>query len=419
MRERVRQLHDSPWRGVFHLTGGGVRFLAELLGAPGASRTLLEARIPYAKPALAELLRGSPRQACNAEVARGLAMTAFQRAATLAQAPGAAQAAPSLDAAGALPSRAGAEVGPSEAQAPRLFGFGGTASLATDRVKRGPCRAHLAVQTDTHTLCGTLSLGGARASQERALAEAAWDVLRSALGLAPMRTSLAANAGSAEADIPTEEDADAGASPATTPSGIALQGVQAPSDWQALATGRRRRIQTAPHDGGLLLPGSFNPLHDGHRRMLAHAEAKLGRAGAFELSIENPDKPMLDYLAIRDRLAQFQHPVWLTRLPSFLEKARCFPEATFVLGIDTLVRIADPRYYGSKRECGRQLAELLDLGARFLAFGRVIDSAFRELDDCPLPQPLRDACTAVPEAEFRADISSTDLRRAAAPLRTT
>ena len=414
MSERARQLHDSPWRGVFHLTGGGVRFLAELLGAAGASRTLLEARIPYARPALAELLGGAPRQACNAEVARCLAMTAFQRAAGLAQGPRTAQAAPSLDAAGAPSPGARADAGPAEQQAPRLFGFGGTASLATDRVKRGPCRAHLAVQTDTHTFCGALSLGGDRASQERTLAEAAWDVLRDALGLAPMSAGLAASAGSAEAESPAQDDAASVPSPAASGSRIALQGAQALPDWQALVTGRRRRIQTAPHDGGLLLPGAFNPLHDGHRRMLAHAEAKLGRAGAFELSIENPDKPMLDYLAIRDRLAQFQHPVWLTRLPSFLEKARSFPGATFVLGTDTLVRIADLRYYGSERERDRQLAELLDLGARFLAFGRVIQSAFRELDDCPLPQPLRDACTAVPEAEFRADISSTELRQAAA-----
>ena len=404
MSGRARQLHGSPWQGVFHLTGGGDGFLAEALGAPGASQTVLEARIPYAKPALAELLRTAPRQACNAEVARALAMAAFQRAAALqraaapAQIPRAAVSAlasgmpdappastapstpnparyelasgmPGAPPASAPPPQQARDGKPAEQETPQLFGFGGTASLATNRSKRGPCRAHLAVQTRTHTFCGE----------------------------------------------------------------IALQSAQAPQDWQDLVTGRQRRIQTAPHDGLLLLPGAFNPLHDGHRRMMAHAEDKLGRAGAFELSIENPDKPMLDYLSIRDRLAQFrhienpdkpvldylsirdrlaqfQHPVWLTCLPRFLEKARHFPGATFALGTDTLMRIADPRYYGSVRERDRQLAEMLDLGTRFLVFGRLINDTFQCLSDCPLPRPLCDACIEVPQEQFRLDISSTELQ---------
>ena len=30
----VQQLHDSPWRGVFHVTGGGASLLADLLAVP-------------------------------------------------------------------------------------------------------------------------------------------------------------------------------------------------------------------------------------------------------------------------------------------------------------------------------------------------------------------------------------------------
>ena len=487
MSGRTRQLHGSPWQGVFHLTGGGAGFLAEALGAPGASQTVLEARIPYAKPALAELLRTAPRQACNAEVARALAMAAFQRAATLqraatpAQIPRAAASAlasgmpdaPPDNTAPSTPNPARYELAsgmpgappasappasapppqqahdgkPAEQETPQLFGFGGTASLATNRIKRGPCRAHLAVQTRTHTFCGEISLQGDRANQEQALTEAAWEILQNALGLtrsapdqqaanaqahsaqagiaqagsaeratfprgAAQATAQAgiAQAGSAEAGMKANADAASAKAGGASGSRLALQSAQAPQDWQDLVTGRQRRIQTAPHDGLLLLPGAFNPLHDGHRRMMAHAEAKLGRAGAFELSIENPDKPMLDYLSIRDRLVQFQHPVWLTRLPRFLEKARHFPGATFALGTDTLMRIADPRYYGSVRERDRQLAEMLDLGTRFLVFGRLIGDTFQCLSDCPLPRALRDACIEVPQEQFRLDISSTELR---------
>jgi hypothetical protein len=76
------------------------------------------------------------------------------------------------------------------------------------------------------------------------------------------------------------------------------------------------------------------------------AEEKSGLAGAYELSIVNVDKPFLDYTEIDQRLKQFDRPVWVTRLPTFLEKARHFHGACFAVGIDTLIRIAEPGYYG-------------------------------------------------------------------------
>ena len=352
MTERARQLHDSAWQGVFCVTGGGAGLLAEVLGAAGASRTVLEARIPYSPASLTDWLGSSPDRACSAETARALAMAAFQRA-----------------------QRLGTN---------RPFGFASTASLATDRAKRGACRAHIAVQT---AACGfsaqynEFAAVDDRAGQERELVEAAWEVLLAALGLRPPRS-------------------------------IELRSVAGEPEWRALVEGRREHVSTAPHDGGLLLPGAFNPLHQGHRRMMAHAEAALGRRGAFELSIENPDKPLLDYFEIRSRLQQFEHPVWLTRLPRFADKARRFPGATFAVGIDTLERIADPYYYGGAAERDRQLAEMLDRGVRFLVFGRLIDGAFQGLEDRALPAPLLDACTGVDETAFRMDISSTEIRSA-------
>ena len=42
--------------------------------------------------------------------------------------------------------------------------------------------------------------------------------------------------------------------------------------------------------GRLLLPGSFNPVHEGHRQMLAIAEQMSGLHGAFELAVRNADR---------------------------------------------------------------------------------------------------------------------------------
>ena len=51
---------------------------------------------------------------------------------------------------------------------------------------------------------------------------------------------------------------------------------------------------------------------------------------------------------VRGRVAQFawKAPVELTSAPTFLEKSRLFPRATFVIGVDTAERLVAPRYYG-------------------------------------------------------------------------
>lgn len=386
MSERAKLLHDSPWRGVFHLTGGGAGFLSEMLGVAGASRTVLEAKVPYAAASLAELLGGQPEQACSGPTARAMAMAALQRALHLAQ-----SAEPSaVGDAEALP------VDPDAVPAPgadHIFGFAATASLATDRAKRGPCRAHVAVQTLAQTSHAALALSGERPAQEAALAEHCWRTLLLALKLEALEQRTAGEAGK-------------------------IEQVLAPKPWRSLISGASRAIfidrgSGTPSEqcGELLFPGAFNPLHEGHRRMMAIAEAKTGLSGAFELSVRNIDKPLLDYIEIQRRLAQFQHPVWLTRMPSFVEKANRFPGAVFIVGIDTLVRIANRRYYGGDAELERALAALAERKARFLVFGRTLKGAFQGLAQVELPAALRQMCVAVSEAEFRADISSTALRR--------
>ncbi len=347
MSAQAKLLHQSPWRGVFNLTGGGTGFLNEALGTAGASRTVLEVQIPYAQASLAELLGGAPDQACSAATSRALAMIAFQRARHLKPEP--------------------------------AFGFGLTASLATDRPKQGACRVHIAVQTLAHTSHAEVQLLGDRPAQEADLTARAWLVLLQALDL-------------------------------EAPSNKRINQTRAPAPWRDLVTGTSRKAY-ANHDGKLLFPGAFNPLHDGHRRMMAIAEARCELSGAFELSIENPDKALLDYFEIGRRLAQFDRPVWLTRLPRFADKAAAFPGTVFVVGIDTLERIADLRYYGSVVERDQALAAMLGQGVRFLVFGRLQGNVFQSLSQVDLPPNLQAACQEIGEAEFRADLSSTKLRQ--------
>ena len=89
-----------------------------------------------------------------------------------------------------------------------------------------------------------------------------------------------------------------------------------------------------------------------------------------------------------------------------------FPAATFVVGADTIERIADPRYYGGKTTARDAAIGMLESnGCRFLVFGRTADGPFVELHDLNLPTNLHALCDGVPESEFREDISSMELRK--------
>ena len=355
----IQALHDSNWRGVLHITGGGASLLAELLAVAGASRTVLDASIPYAEQALTDLLGTPPEQAASQATARALAMAAYQRAVGFG----------------------GAD----------HFGFGCTASLVTDRTKRGQTRAHWAIQTvsATHDYYLELDAANSRSDQETAL-----------------RESLIASLGAALLG-----DDDAG-----------LQGSvgRAIAQWQPLLGATPYRWcssqslgqGSSQSNGSLILPGSFNPVHDGHYQMLAVAEQITGKIGAFELTLRNADKPDLDYLSVQERLAKMtDRHVWLTNQANFAAKAELFPGATFVLGTDTMARIGEVRFYqNSTDRLNAAIERLQALDIHFLVFGRAQGEDFVSLDDLTLPSALRALCEGVPESTYRNDVSSTRIR---------
>jgi cytidyltransferase-like protein len=164
----------------------------------------------------------------------------------------------------------------------------------------------------------------------------------------------------------------------------------------------------------VLLPGSFNPIHDGHRRLLETASRLAGPSVAFELTVINADKPPLAYEEARRRMAQFawHAPLWLTRTPTFAEKARLFPGTLFVVGSDTAARILQARFYGGEDAgLSAAMAQLREHGCRFLVAGRKdAEGRFQALEDLNVPAAYRDLFSPLPASEFRVDLSSTQLR---------
>jgi nicotinamide mononucleotide (NMN) deamidase PncC len=379
----IQQIHATPGLWVTAITGGGSAAVSRLLAVPGASRTLVEATVPYHNKALAAYLGHTPAQACSAATARALAMAAFRRCQQLLQ--------------------VNASTAKTEAalESP-LFGLGCSAALTTDRSRRGQDRCFVAVQSLAASWELSLHLQAPGASRE------AQEALCSELVIAAMQC--------AQSSPVLDLENLAGLLPSLTAEDqLSARCEIAPLPWQALFNGSAASTWAGPERLQGVFPGAFNPLHAGHRAMVAFAKAELGHDVVLEISAFNVDKPPLDYLDMRARqTGAADQALVFSNTPTFAEKSAIFPGATFVVGSDTIERIADPRYYGGlTANRDDALALLQQRGHRFLVFGRSDGQRFIGLEQLALPASLATICDGVPESKFRIDVASRDLRQQA------
>ncbi len=369
----ISTLHASGRKAALAITGGGSGAIGELLRVPGGSRLLIEAQVPYDALALEAFLGFAPAQASSADTAIAMARAARARATRLMPA-------------GTHP-----------------IGLGATAALVSDRPRKGEHRFHIAFSdTDRTAHCtGVLAKGRRnRGAEEDLVSRAIVLWLAQACGVdAPSPRSVL--------------DADEQFSEMIVPTVDAIEQLLAGEVDRITVQPDGQMTLSAPHPL-LLMPGSFNPLHEGHVLLARVAEEFRQQPLAFEISVTNVDKPPLSGETVRQRIAQFagKAPVELTRAPTFVEKSRLFPGVTFVIGADTAERLIAPKYYGDDE--GRMhaaLDEMADTGCRFLVAVR-IDSAgrVRGLHDIPMPRRYADVFTEIPEHRFRLDTSSSEIR---------
>ena len=374
MNERlVQRIHDSDAMAVVSVAGAGTAAISWLLGVAGASRTVLEITVPYASSALTEFVGHEPAQFVSEDTAKAMARSAYKRA---------------------LHLRDGSQP---------VVGVACTATIATDRPKRGEHRCHIAAWSGSGI--STYNLTFVKGLRDRA----GEDEIASLLVLRALAESAA---------VPFDADLKLDASERVQTTTIAY-----PDAIAALMAGHVE-IATVHPDGrqraeepvsGGILSGSFNPLHQGHEEMAQAASRMLGKPVVYELSVANADKPPLQEDEVRRRVAQFagKGSIVLTQVPVFYKKSRMLGGCAFIIGADTAVRLVESRYYeDSQSRMLMALDEMRQNGCRFLVAGRTDGDKFLTLSDVSIPDGFEDMFAAIPESAFRSDISSTQIRQA-------
>ena len=370
LRPHIEKIHDTRHKAVVAVSGAGTQAVAWFLGVAGASRTILEALVPYGRESMNSFLGFEPEQSASVQTAKDMARAAFRKAKTQL-----------------------------EDDSPAV-GLSCAATIATDRPKRGEHRAYVSAWDEQGNTLYSLNLHKGlrdRAGEEELVSRLLVHALMLLSGL--------------------ESDIELGLTPGDT---LEIERTEHPSPLEQLLSGEAKWVVV--RDGimvvegdvpAALLPGSFSPIHKGHRGLTALAGKMLDADVGFELSVTNVDKPDLEESEILKRLAQFNsdETAVLTRAETFFKKARLFPGRTFIVGWDTAIRLVAPRYY--ENDTGTMmiaLAEMLAAGTRFLVAGREDEGVFKTLADVPVPEGFDGLFQDVTEKQFREDISSTQLR---------
>ncbi len=480
----IRSLHEGPTELVLALAGGGSLVLGDLLSVPGGSRTVIEATVPYSEESLSRYIGRIPEQYCSRRTARCMAMTSFHHALRYTRSR-LTSTEPDIDIE-ALEHYA------------HLMGIGCTASLVTNRSKKGEYRVHLAAQTLRRTVEFSLQLvkdARSREQEEQLVADLILNVIettrqstfqhnlahsgdsaqRSEAEKAAARDQRAENLGAnfmhkifVASPMSESKPAIPAALPTTDEPLCNTFSIGTTDDFPLVEAVPLHLLEGETIHGKLVIgspplvdlffgktkavlwkkgeilhfklhkelpttqsplynpqaeytqaifSGSFNPVHDGHLGMIEMAEKRLGSHVALEMSVQNVDKPPLDYIELQYRLEEIakarpEQAVWLTQTPLFENKAELFRGATFVVGADTLRRFAELRFH---HESPHQLHDVLRMIAfyncRFLVFARQTPEGIESLETLQIPDMLRSLCDEIPPKEFAMSISSSDLRR--------
>lgn len=366
----IKALHDKPHVLTYNFAGAGVDALAWLHAVAGSSRTVLEAVDCYSPTSMQELLGFEPDKFVSATVSQTLAAKALARSKKLNQS--------------GMP----------------CLGLSCTASIATDYKKRGLHQACISVADNlgTSTYQLILEKGARNRDEEEALVS---------------QLVIKVLADTCHIDMPALNLRPNDKLSLTHQVNPLFEGLlKAEIAWLSISPEAQLKSgDTLPQKA--MLSGAFNPLHAGHITLSEQVAQQIGQPVSFELPLVNAEKAPIDLTIAMQRARQFigKAEVLFSCAPLFYQKAEIFPQSIFVIGADTALRLVEPRFYDSSEE--KMLAsfdKIREKSCRFIVAGRLIKDEFIDLSDIAIPKKIAGLFEALPEEDFRMDISSSQIR---------